>query len=169
MESINELQDLCNYSADISLNNLMIYWIEFLKTQSNSKSMIENYDLMISKLTDDKFVNEFDDPASIAKLTWGSGSDEQFLPIVDIHNTYYIGILGQINLFFVNKFLILSNEPEFQVKAKFIQTNLTIAFHIPKDVMYDKESKLSTFQNRYCNSAYLQRMEIPLSALPRNC
>lgn len=147
MELINELQGLCNFAVTISLNNLMIDWIEFLKTQSNNKSILKTYDSMILKLTDDKFVAEFDDPASISEFTWGIGSKEQFLPIVDIHETYYIIVLGKINLFFANEILILSNDEEFQIKAKNIQTNLQIAFHIPKDVINQKESRNSTFHN----------------------
>lgn len=149
MNPINELQELCDFAIQISKNDLMINWIEFLKTQSNTRSMLKTYDLMISKLTDSKFVLEFDDPASIADFTWGIGSGQQFLPIPNIHNTYYIDILGQIDLFFVNEILILSNDAKFQADAKFIWTNLQIAFHIPKDVLYDKRSKDSSFHNFY--------------------
>ncbi len=146
MESIDELESLCNFSVLISTNDLMIDWIEFLKTQSNNKSMLETYNLMISKLQQ-KYTPEFDDPFSIAENTFGIGAGQQFLPIVDIHQTYYITILSKINEYFVNKLLVLSTDEKFQVDAKFVMTNLQIAFHIPKDVVYDKEGRLSSFHN----------------------
>lgn len=146
MNSIIELQDLCNTAVQISKNDLMIYWIGVLKSQSNNKSMLETFDLMISKLQQD-YVDEYDTPAFIAERTWGLGSCEMFRPIVDIHECYYVDVLGKINLFFMNEILILSKDDGFQTVAKNVQTNLQVAFHIPNDVLHDKESKNSTFHN----------------------
>lgn len=146
MKSISELQELCNFAVSISMNDLMIDWIGFLKTQSNNKSIVETYDLMISKLQE-KFVFEFDDPASIADLTWGIGSKEQFLPISDIHEIYYMWIQNKISQYFTDKIFILSTDAGFQIKAQNILNNLETFFTIPRNILYDKRSRESSFHN----------------------
>ena len=146
MKSIDELQEKCNFAVSISINGLMINWIEFLKTQSNNKSILETYNLMISKLQQ-IYVNEFEDPANIAEATWGIGSKEQFLPIPDIHEIYYMNIRIEIETFFLNEILILSTDAGFQAKVNHVLDNLETYFTIPRNIMYDVASRKSTFHN----------------------
>lgn len=148
MKSINELQKLCNFAISISINNLMIDWIEFLKTQNPAQSMINVYDIMIEKLQSN-FTEEFQDPYSIAESVWGCGTGEQFRPIPDIHDLYYMNIRSQINEFFMNEIYILSTDKGFQNKVKNIQNNLETFFTIPRNILYCQQSKKSTFHNRY--------------------
>ena len=148
MNSIDELQDLCNYAISISINDLMIYWIEFSKTLTNNKSILETYDKMIDNLKSN-FVDEFDDPYSIAEVTWGKGAGEGFRPIPDIHDIYYQSVRSQIDDYFVNKFYDLSTDKGFQTKVKNIQNNLETFFTIPTYVIYDQVSRKSTFHTFY--------------------
>ncbi len=148
MNQISELQDLCNLAVSITINNLMIYWIQFLKTQFTNQSILDVYDKMIDNLNS-KFVEEFDDPKSIAELTWGIGGGEGFQPIPDIHDIYYQNIRNQINEYFVNKIYFLSTDQGFQTKAKNIENNLATFFTIPRNILYDKRSRESSFHNFY--------------------
>ncbi len=148
MKNIDELQDLCNFAVSISINNLMINWIEFLKTQNPSKSIVDVYNIMIEKLKQ-IYVSEFQDPYSIAENIWGIGSGEQFRPMPDIHDIYYQNIRNQINEYFVNKIYFLSTDQGFQIKAKNIENNLTTFFTIPRNILYDQKSRSSSFHNFY--------------------
>lgn len=148
MNSISELQDLCNYAVSISINNLMVYWIEFSKTLTNNKSILETYDKMIDNLKFD-FLDEFDDPYSIAEITWGKGAGEGFRPIPDIHDIYYQNIRSQITEYFLNRIYVLSTDKGFQTKVKNIQNNLETYFTIPRNILYSQKSRQSTFHNFY--------------------
>ncbi len=148
MNPISELQDLCNFAVSISINNLMINWIEFLKTQNPAKSIVDVYNIMIEKLNQ-IYVSEFQDPYSIGENVWGCGSGEQFRPIPDIHDIYYQNIRSQINQYFVDKIYCLNTGQGFQTKAKNIENNLATFFTIPRNILYDRASKNSSFHNFY--------------------
>ncbi len=148
MKNIDELQDLCNFAISISINNLMIQWVEFLKIQNPSKSVIDVYNSMIDKLHQ-IYIEEFQDPFSIAENVWGIGSGEQFRPIPDIHDLYYMDIRNQINEYFVDKIYFLNTDQGFQTKAKNIENNLTTFFTIPRNILYCQQSRKSTFHTFY--------------------